>query len=84
MMTPEEFNVLDSDDQVRMAMGQDTLIGHRSTGPKSMHLYCVDNFYVEIIFKTRRKIILDIHASNDDSIIEPYLKQIDLSPLFDQ
>lgn len=81
-MTVEAFNALETVDQIRIARSNDTLIGHRGEGPKSMHLYVVDDFYVEVIFATRKKHILDVHASRDECILEPYLNQIDLSELF--
>ena len=80
-MTPDEFNALETGEQIKIAMRKDMLVGERSAGPKSMHLYMVDDFYVEVIFTTRRKDVLEVHASNDDAIIEPYLKQIDLTEL---
>lgn len=81
-MTAEKFNTLDTVAQIRLAMRHDTMIGHRSQGPRSMHLYVVGDFYVEVEFTTKRKSILSVYASRDEAMLEPYLRQIDLSELF--
>ena len=81
-MTADEFNTLEIREQIKVAMANDTLIGHRSEGPVSMHLYVVDDFYVEITYTTRRKAVINVHASKEDAVLDPYLEQIDLSELF--
>ena len=82
MMSAETFNALDTVEQIRLAMRHDTMIGHRSEGPRSMHLYVVGDFYVEVIFTTKRKSIIEVYASYEEDILEPYLQQIDLTELF--
>ncbi len=82
MLTAEQFNTLETGEQIKLALTNDTLIGHRGEGPRSMHLYVVHDFYVEVVFATRRKTVLAIRASKEDDILEPYLEQIDLSELF--
>ncbi|RPD43549.1 hypothetical protein DRJ53_19610 [Paracnuella aquatica] len=82
MLTAERFNTLDTLEQVKLAVRHDTLVGHRSQGPRSMHLYAVADFYVEVVFVTKRKSIVAVYASREVGILEPYLKQIDLSELF--
>ncbi len=81
-MTAETFNALDTREQIKVAMRHDTMIGHRGEGPRSMHLYVVSDFYVEVVFTTKRKSVLAVHASKDEAILDPYLKQIDLTELF--
>lgn len=80
-MTPAQFNHLDTASQIKTALHADSLIGHRCTGQRSMHLYAVEHFYVEVEYSTRRKDVLRVYASDDEDILAPYLKQIDLSEL---
>lgn len=80
-MTPTEFNEMDTASQIKTTLVADGLIGHRSQGPRSMHLYAVEHFYVEVEYTTRRKDVLRVYASEDDEILTPYLNQIDLSEL---
>ncbi|OLY91771.1 hypothetical protein SAMN05444008_10917 [Cnuella takakiae] len=81
-MTPVAFNALDTSEQIKIAMRGDALVGHRSEGPRSMHLYAVEQFYVEVEFTTRRKDVLRVYASDGEDILNPYLEQIDISELW--
>lgn len=81
-MTLNTFNALTELERIRAVLRSDALIGHRCAGACSMHLYAVADFYVEVVYTTRRKQVKEVAAFKEDERLEPYLDQIDLSELW--
>lgn len=76
-----EFAGLDQATQFEMLHKHGVYVGKRKFGRKTIVLFQLHGFYVEVYYKQYRKTIDHIITSDQTDILQPYLHQINLKGL---
>lgn len=80
-MTLNEFAMLQQTEQIELLYALGVYQGKRKLGNKTVVLYQLDAFYVELLYRKYRVEVATIQVFADTKGIEPYLAQIDIEEL---
>ena len=80
-MTLTEFTALDADKQVEIIAHSGVHIAVREHPHHSIRLYQMDTFYAEIFLCKKDNSIWKVGGFDHPILLQPYLKQIDISSL---
>ena len=75
-MTLVEFKQLTEHEQIELLYQDGTYIGKQKRGHKTVLLYQLDGFYIEIYYWTHRRHIDHFHYFSSTKHLDPYLEQI--------
>lgn len=81
-MTLYQFKTLDKGHKIEVVCHDGIRLLERTVGHFIITLYQIECFYVELYFDNKLMQITKLHAFNTTISLEPYLKQIDISFLF--
>ena len=73
-----EFRLLCNNEQTDLIHKQGVYIGKRKENEKTIVLYQLDYFYVEIYYRQYRQYIIHLHCFESTEPLDPYLQQIDV------
>ena len=76
ILGPQEFKELEEDIQLTLLHNDGVHVGKRKLHGKTLILFQLYSFYVEILYKEYRKKIYYMLASADTEMLQPYLDQI--------
>lgn len=77
-MTLYYFKQLSENGQLQVLEQKGVAIAYRKEQGRRMLLYSIDSFYVEVIHTKKRMLV---RSFSTDTLLQPYLEQIDLSEL---
>jgi hypothetical protein len=80
-MTFHDFYFSSQPEQIEIVNRKGVLIADRLQGDKKFVLYRVDAFYVELIYKLADNMLTGLRSFL--SKLEPYLKQINISDIWE-
>jgi hypothetical protein len=80
-MRLKKFQSLSNTQQVALLYKQGVYIGKRKSGKKTVLLYQLDSFYVEVFYLSYRRYIYNMSYSESIEILDPYLEQINVEYL---
>lgn len=80
-MTVQHFRTLDQRKQNRKLLAEGVCIADRKNEEVQTLLFQVDNFYVEVFFHPFADEVMCMHCFDNTDELEPYLQDIDLSPV---
>jgi hypothetical protein len=75
-MTLVEFKELTVYDKIQVLYHHGTYIGKQRTWQKTVLLYQLEGFYVEIFYRKHRQYIDHFHCFTSTKHLDPYLEQI--------
>ncbi|HEX2607862.1 MAG TPA: hypothetical protein VHK91_10800 [Flavisolibacter sp.] len=75
-MKYNEFEELSEEEKVAVLYADALYIGKRKVNGRPAILYQLDTFYVEVLYLKYRKYIARFIATDDLTILDPYLEQI--------
>lgn len=81
IMTLYEFNLMDTDDQIEMAIWEGNYVDSRVFHKYRIMLYQVDSFYVEIFYEGDGNIIARHRSFSSLEPLDPYINHISLEGL---
>ena len=76
-----QFQQLTFDEKVHTIYDHGVYIGKRKGTGYTILLYQVAGFYVEIVYKKYRYVILKLESFDSTDLLQPYLDAIDLEAL---
>lgn len=76
-----EFNELPEELQFDILHKHGVYVGKRKQGDKTVVLFQLHAFYVEVYYKQYRKVVERIITSDSADILQPYLNQINVKGL---
>ena len=76
-----EFNSFNKDEKVQVLCEFAVYLCERPDANYRIVLYQISNFYVEVKYDTQKNKILEFQLFINTKLLEPYLKQIDISYL---
>lgn len=82
MLTLYEFNALDEPGQADVLQERGVVVGLREEGVYVFILYQIHSFYVEGWWHKHEDRLTGYRSFNDTELLEPYLNQINLTPVF--
>lgn len=82
-MTFDDFNTLDRGIQRSLLIKRGVKIGSARSDDFNAILFALDSFYVEVLFDPEKNREVYIRCFMSTDCLEPYLKQIDISSLFE-
>jgi hypothetical protein len=77
----EEFKALNQDQQLDLIHKEGVHIGKKNTSGKTAILYQLNDFYVEVIYKSYRREVEAIKLFSDTASIQFYLDQVPVRDL---
>ena len=80
-MLLHEFKYQEKQKKTRLLLDYGTYLASRFTKGYQLLLFAVDSFYVEVHYDIEHELLSYFKAFSGDDELEPYLSQIDLSPL---
>jgi hypothetical protein len=80
-MQVREFNQMDEISQAEVLLHEGVLVAERAYKGFNILLYQVGPFYVEAYFNNAYNIIQGFRAFKSLTSLDPYLEEIDISPL---
>ena len=81
-MTLQEYKALRQEEQTSFLCKAGVSIAERKVGPFLIVLYQVDGFYVEVFYDKNTYQMKKSMSFYHTTLLEPYLSDIDISPLF--
>jgi len=78
VMTLFEFKLLSDEAQLELLYKEGVYIGKRKEHGKTILLYQLESFYVELFYKKYRYFVSDIMCTDSTTCLEPYLEQINV------
>lgn len=75
-MKMKEFELLPEARQAAILYRQGVYIGKRKSGKRTVLLYQLESFYIEVSYLVYRRYISQITCSPSTDILNPYLEQI--------
>jgi hypothetical protein len=81
ILGPQEFKELEEDIQLTLLHNDGVHVGKRKLHGKTLILFQLYSFYVEILYKEYRKKIYYMLVSADTEMLQPYLDQIHVRDL---
>lgn len=76
-----EFQRLSEGEQIAALYQHGVYIGKRKIESMTVLIYQLDSYYVEVFYRSYRRLIYKIRCSGSTSILDPYLEQIDVEYL---
>jgi hypothetical protein len=76
-----EYNELTQDQQLNLLHRDGVYVGKRKVDKQTVVLFQLYGFYVEVFYKQYRRQIDHTTATNDVSIVQPYIDQINIRDL---
>lgn len=76
-MTMYEFKVLSDEERMEVLYNEGVYIGKKLENGLAVLLYQLHTFYVEIAYRKYRHYIHSLRCSENTTILEPYLHQIE-------
>jgi hypothetical protein len=76
-----DFELLSQEEQLTILYRQAVYVGKKKSGSFFKLLFQLESFYVEIVYTSYRKSVFKIYCSDNTTILEPYLEQIDVEYL---
>jgi len=73
-----EFRLLSDEEQLELLYTEGVYIGKRKENGKTILLYQLDSFYVEVFYKKYRYFVGEVRCTDSTSCLEPYLDQINI------
>lgn len=80
-MTLQQFNVMDQEKQRWWVLHRGVYLCSRKTRDFTVFLFSLDSFYIEMYFYNANDLVFLIKSFNDTGELEPYLDDINLTPL---
>jgi hypothetical protein len=80
-MNSQDLATLSQLDIAETAWKEGVLLGKRSEDFHTIHLYMLDDLYIEVTYHTHFNVLLHISLFTDPARLEPYLEAIDISSL---
>ncbi len=80
-MNQSEFNQLETQQQINLLYIEGVYLGKRKPGPRTILLYQVEEFYIEIFYIRHRLNIDRIVISVSTDILEPYLEHLNVAEI---
>ena len=80
-MTLQHFNALNQEKQRWWVLERGVYLCNRKTRDFTVFLFQLDGFYIEIYFYNADDTVFLIKSFDDMDSLEPYLTQINLTPL---
>ena len=80
-MKLSQFHQLTFDEKVHTIYDHGVYIGKRKREGYTILLYQVAGFYVEVVYKKYRYVILNLESFDSTELLQPYLDAIDLEAL---
>ena len=80
-MKLHRFQTLPETDQFDLIDEQAVFLAERNDGYYTIRLYELDGFYVELYCHSHFNVIIKTKAFRDSDKLEPYLEDINLTPL---
>lgn len=77
-MTLFDFKLLTQQEQIEEVYRHGVYIGKRKELARTVLLYQVESFYVELFYTKYRHIVSNIRSSLSTSVLDPYLEQIEV------
>lgn len=77
-MTLEQFNSADNKDRA-LTLGNGVCVAGRDEGEYKVLLYQLQQFYVEIFYHPRKKIIARYRGFEETDLLDKYLDKINLA-----
>ena len=77
-MKLSEFSTLPRAEQMNKLRTEGVYIGKRICGNQRVLLYQVDSFYIEVYYTRYRIETEHVKISDDVTILDPYLKQVEV------
>lgn len=81
ILGPQEFKELEADIQLKLLYRDGVHVGKRKLHGKTLILFQLYSFYVEIVYKEYRKKIYYMLVSADTETLQSYLDQIHVRDL---
>jgi len=81
MITIHEFKVSSFEKKCDLITNYTEFIASSSMEDTKMYLYHTGEFFVEVLYSTRYKKVLRIHAFNDAEALIPYTEEVSLIDL---
>ena len=78
-----EFTDLPQELQFEVLHRHGVYVGKRKVSERTIVLFQLHGFYVEVHYKQYRKTIDSLHISDDTELLQPYLDQINIKDLED-
>lgn len=82
-MMLSQFRMLTANQQMKIIWSEGTFIADRKLKRYSIPLYQLFSFYVEVWYENLKSEIDIIYAFDNTDYLDPYLYQINISPLKD-
>lgn len=82
-MNLDQFNLLQTERQLRTAWTQGVHLANRNTLFFSVALYQIDNFYVEVFYSRTEKKVVNCRSFTATDLLAPYLEQMCIEDIFD-
>jgi hypothetical protein len=80
-MKLSQFQQLTFDEKVHTIYDHGVYIGKRKGNGYTILLYQVAGFYVEVVYKKYRNVILNLESFDSTDLLQPYLDAIDLEAI---
>lgn len=81
LLRVQDFLLLPEKEQFDLLQADGVYIGKRKEGRQTVVLFQLYSFYVEVFYRQYRKVIDHLHTSEDTTILQPYLDQIQVREL---
>lgn len=80
-MTLQHYNAMSLEDQQWWALHKGVYLVNRKTSDFTVYLFALDRFYIELYFYNINDRVFLIKTFDDTAELEPYLEEINLTPL---
>ena len=80
-MKKNEFDVLSMDHKIDQLYRNAVYLSKRKTSNIVVLLFQLEDFYVEIVYTSYRRSIVEIKSFDNTDFLEPYLMSIDVAEL---
>lgn len=80
-MTLQHYNAMDQEKQRLWVLHKGVYLCARKTRDFTVFLFALDGFYIEVYFYNANDLIFLIKSFDDTDELEPYLQEINLTPL---
>ena len=77
-MTQIEFQLLSDEEKIDVLYEHGVYIGKQKLANRSVLLYQLEGFYVEVFYSKHRQSVQKIYCFSSTNHLDPYLEQIDV------
>lgn len=75
-MTLFDFQLLEDSEKIDVLYEEGVYIGKRKDGNRTVLLYQLESFYVEVFYRKHRRYVTRVHCFSSTALLDPYLEQI--------